>query len=286
MKLEYHTTSISFSDSFQVERKKISDFQVNWHSQKEYELLYFIKGDGVRIIGDHMGRFKDQELILIGPGLPHFLKAEKKLTKAVDLISIKFDSAIGAGVLFSLPELSEINDFMERSRRGVLFSSATLKKVKEQLLQIPKNKKAAKVISLLAILDLLTKERDFEYLASDFFSVKESLENKSRILKVIHYIEENHSRNISLEELAKISHMTSHSFCRFFRERTGKTAFQFIREYRINKACYLLINTQKSIAEICFSSGFNSLSSFNRVFKDHKKVSASQFKVQYLTLLQ
>ena len=78
--------------------------------------------------------------------------------------------------------------------------------------------------------------------------------------------------------------MTTNSFCRFFKSRTGKTAFEFIREFRINKACQMLINGEKSIAQICYDTGFNSFSSFNRIFKNLKNISASEYKNKYAKL--
>ena len=72
---------------------------------------------------------------------------------------------------------------------------------------------------------------------------------------------------IALDDIADKVYMTPQSFCRFFKENTGNTAFNFIREFRINKACQLLINTDQKISQICYSTGFNSVSTFNRIFK-------------------
>ena len=68
---------------------------------------------------------------------------------------------------------------------------------------------------------------------------------------------------------------------RFFKENTGSSAFSFLREYRINKACQLLINTDQKISQICYSTGFNSVSTFNRIFKIVKGLSASEFRIRY-----
>ena len=79
-------------------------------------------------------------------------------------------------------------------------------------------------------------------------SYKYVVENKKedRLQRVINFIIENFDREISLKELADISYMTTNSFCRFFKERTNKTAFEFIREYRISKACQMIINSNKT----------------------------------------
>ena len=63
MKLEYHPSQISVFESFYVERKKSPYFGVHWHYHEEYEILFTIKGEGVRIVGDHMDHFEDEELV-------------------------------------------------------------------------------------------------------------------------------------------------------------------------------------------------------------------------------
>ena len=133
-------------------------------------------------------------------------------------------------------------------------------------------------------MQLLSEENNYQYLASENFSSKLSVKGEDRTQKVIDYISNNYTKDISLDDLAEVAFMTTNSFCRFFKSRTGKTAFQFIREFRINKACQMLINGEKSIADICYDTGFNSFSSFNRIFKNLKNISASEYKSKYMSL--
>ena len=132
------------------------------------------------------------------------------------------------------------------------------------------------------MLHILSGETSFNYLCSENFILSAEETSEDRIHKVINYISEKYTKDITLDDLAEVSHMTTNSFCRYFKSRTGKTAFQFIREYRINKACQMLINGEKTIAEVCYDTGFNSFSSFNRIFKSLKNTSASEYKNKYM----
>ena len=112
-----------------------------------------------------------------------------------------------------------------------------------------------------------------------------NFKEEDRLQNVIDYISKNYFKDISLQDLSDLSHMTTNSFCRFFKNKTGKTAFEFIREYRINKACQMLMNGRKSISQICYETGFNSFSSFNRVFKQLKRCPQKNTK-KYFDLKQ
>src|SRR5690606_11681257 len=64
-----------------------------------------------------------------------------------------------------------------------------------------------------------------------------------------------------------IAGMTPNSFCRYFKQRTGKTLIEFINELRIGQACKLLTESKAPIKEICFECGFHNFVSFHKIFK-------------------
>jgi len=285
LKLKYKSTEESNFNSIYVKRKKSPYFGNDWHFHNEFELMYIIKGDGVRIVGDNMDYFNNEELVFIGSGVPHVFKNEmNNFQDEVDYIVVKFNRTIGGQDIFRIPELSSINNFLKRSNKGLIFPKSTARSLKKQMLKLSKSKNESRIILLLKILKTLSSHKNYHELSSDNFIMKDGSATKDRTKKVINYISENYNKNISLEDLASVSYMTTNSFCFYFKNRTGKTAFQFIREYRINKACQMLINGEKNVSQVCFDTGFNSLSSFNRVFKSLKHISASEYKSRYSDL--
>jgi len=285
LKLQYKSFNESNFSSVYAKRKKAPYFGVNWHFHDEFELMYIMKGEGVRVVGDRMDYFNKEELVFLGSGVPHVFKNDKNASQnEVDYIVVKFNRIIGGQDLFKIPELAPINRFLKRAGKGLIFSNTTVMKLKKQLIKLAKSKNEDRIILLLKVLKILSAQEDCNELSTDTFLLKSSSLGEDRTKKVINYISENYNKNISLEDLAAISYMTTNSFCRYFKNRTGKTAFQFIREFRINKACQMLINGEKNISQICFDTGFNSLSSFNRVFKSLKQISATEYKSKYSTL--
>lgn len=285
MELKYHPLNKSDSDSFYAQRKKIPYFGTHWHYHEEYELIFMLKGEGVRIVGDNMDHFKGSEMVLMGSELPHLFKNDQKNeSSSADYIVVKFKNIFEGESLFSLPEFAQIRHLLRASKRGILFSNNTIKKLQKHLLALPKSNGVDRILIFINILKILSEAKDFELLASESFAMKTFNGGQDRIQKVIDYIAENYTKDISLDNLAEVSFMTTNSFCRYFKNKTGKTAFEFIREFRVNKACQMLINGKKSIAEICYDTGFNSFSSFNRIFKNLKKISASKYKNKYMSL--
>lgn len=88
-----------------------------------------------------------------------------------------------------------------------------------------------------------------------------------RIDDVIKFMNNNLSRKISLEELAKVSNFSKYHFCRVFSSIVGMTPYSFLNRRRLNTSVEYLLNTDKTVLEISMLCGFDSASSFNQAFK-------------------
>lgn len=75
--------------------------------------------------------------------------------------------------------------------------------------------------------------------------------------------------------------MTPTAFSRFFSVRAGRSLTDYIIDIRLGVAAQQLIDSTKTVAEISFECGFNSLANFNRIFKKKKGVTPSEFREMY-----
>jgi len=98
-----------------------------------------------------------------------------------------------------------------------------------------------------------------------------------QLKQVLEYIEENYAFPLTLEELAGSVGMSRKYFCRFFREMTHQTAFEYLNYYRIERACYQLTTTDLSVTEVAYNCGFNDLSYFIKTFKKYKETTPKQY---------
>lgn len=97
--------------------------------------------------------------------------------------------------------------------------------------------------------------------------VERNLSSLYRLEKVRRYIDVNYHRQLSLEQLAKISGLSKNYLCVLFKEYSGRTIFNYIIERRIQNAIIQLLSTRKKVIAIATDCGFNDLSYFNRSFK-------------------
>ena len=139
-----------------------------------------------------------------------------------------------------------------------------------------------RLLGLLTILDIMSKSNDIKYLASQDFNVGIlNSEDKHRMETIFRYVIQKYQNKIFLEEIASLVNLTPHSFCRYFKSRTTKVFSSFVNEVRIGNSCKMLIENKYTISQVCFKSGFNYLSNFNRQFKKVKGITPSEYQYKY-----
>ena len=112
---------------------------------------------------------------------------------------------------------------------------------------------------------------------------KESSGNSAdrKLNEVVNFIRANYSEDISRDNIAFAIGVSPEYLSRIFNSRMKMTIIDFITETRIDASMTMLESTDKTIIEIAFSSGFNSLRTFNRAFLRRKGVSPTQYRQQH-----
>ncbi len=88
------------------------------------------------------------------------------------------------------------------------------------------------------------------------------------------------SQPLIAAEVAAGLGMSESRFSRFFRRATGNTFTDFVNRVRINRACQLLMESERKVSDICYEVGFNNLANFNRRFLQVKGMTPSEFRRQ------
>jgi len=103
-----------------------------------------------------------------------------------------------------------------------------------------------------------------------------------KIKEVCNYIEENCDKDLSLDYISSYIGFSSYYFSRIFKKCTGYSYIEYITQQRVRRAQLLLADSDKYITEISYLCGFKSISTFNRVFRQYRGCSPSQFRKYYL----
>jgi AraC-like DNA-binding protein len=269
---------LSSGDSFLVfDRVKDSfDFPVHYHP--EFEINFIQNGKGVRrVVGDNIEEIDDIELVLIGPNLYHGWELNKCVNKQIHEITIQFHNDLFHDSLLSRRIMSPIKDMFNRSIHGILFSKKISEELFPRLIKISKLDGMDYFLEITSILYDLANSRN-QRLLSTFTVDYDTFDDYDKMKLVYDYVQKNFAEKITLEDVSGVASMTSISFNRFIKKRTGKTFVNYINDIRIGYAARWLVEKDLSISEIAFKSGFNNIANFNRSFKAIKKRTPSQYR--------
>ena len=248
-----------------------------WHYHPEIELVYVNRGSGKRQIGSHISYYRNGDLILIGSNLPHCGFTEG-LTGNENETVIQIKPDFLGNQFFEIPEMKNITALFERAAMGIVYNGDSKKNIGQKMESLKNETPYQRLLGLLEILHLLESSKEYSVLNAQGFILETELQDNHRVNQIFNFVKEEFQRSISLEEVSKKVSMTVPAFCRYFKKITGKTFTQFVNEYRLAHAAKLLHEKQISITEICFESGFNNFSHFNKQFKKFTGKSPSVYR--------
>ncbi|HSQ45198.1 MAG TPA: AraC family transcriptional regulator [Ginsengibacter sp.] len=283
-KLLREITPLTQNDCFSLFSRSKKEFDFPLHFHDEFELNFIQNAAGAkRIVGDHVEEIGNTELVLVGPNLQHGWFTHKAKDKIINEITIQFHRDLFDEKFLHRNQLSFIRMLLQRSSRGVLFSEATAESIVPRLIQLQQKHGFDSVLELMSILHDLSTSRNLRTLSDMTFNIETPSYNSRRIEKIMTYLNNNFSENITLGDAAKIAGMAEVSLSRFFKLRTGKTFIDTLNEVRLGHATRMLIDTTNSINEIAYKCGFNNMSNFNRIFKKKKISTPKEYRQNYIS---
>jgi len=256
-----------------------------WHYHPEIEMVFVNGGAGKRQIGSHVSYYTDGDLILIGSNLPHCGFTDTNTGNKTEVVIQMRPDFLGTDFL-TLKETKGIANLFEKAKYGIAFGKDTMKLVGPALEKMHNAWPLEKLLALLGVLRELEQASDYKLLNAQNFLLEMQVQDNDRINMVFNYVKDHFLEEISLEQIAEMSSMTVPSFCRYFKKITKKTFTKFVNEYRIVHASKLLAEKPTSISNICFESGFNNFSHFNKLFKEFTGKSASQYRQELKAVIK
>ena len=261
-------------------------FIVPWHYHPAIEIMYITRGIGTRFVGDCIEQYEEGDVCMIGPNLPHEWRNDdayfdKESGLRATCICLFFKREIFDPNFIRLPEMNNIRDLIERSRRGLKFTGKSKLEITRFIRSSGNDVGVRKVTNLLTLLELMATSTEYELLASVGFTNSVNSEDFERFNKVYKFLVKNFATSIRLEEVSTLVGLTPTAFCRYFKERTKKTFVEYLNEMRIGYSKKLLLENKMKISTISGEVGFPNLSNFISQFKKVTGMSPSQFQKQF-----
>ncbi len=280
MKVQLETITNKVNRSFSMMfDPRLSDLFF-WHFHPEYELVYIEGADGTRHVGNHISNYKGTDLVLIGSNIPH-LNFDYGVKTDYKKVVVHLKKELVETNFYRTPELVLINTMFQKSKQGLAFHGKLKKELGDKLFALEGLAPIEQYLQLLEILSKLSNSEETEFLHDRPYDNQISDKDQKRISAIFAHIDNNYQRKIELQEVADLSHMTKEAFCRYFKKRTMYTFTEFLNRYRISQSKRDLMSG-KSVSDACYSSGFESLSYFNRVFNRITKENPREFRKKYV----
>ena len=247
-----------------------------WHFHPEVELVFAEAEQGIRHIGDHVSSWKRSDLALIGSNIPH-LNFDYGVKATVDTVVVQMMEDFLGDAFMETPEVARVKELFIRSRTGLAFYGQAKEVAGRMLKELPHRQGFARLLHLLSIFDLLAGTTEYIELNVRAIDGRTAERERERLNRIYRHVEEHFAGPVDVHVAAAVAGLSVPAFCRYFRKQVRMTYTDFVNQHRVNHAKRSLLRDM-NVSEACFSSGFESLSYFNRVFKRISGMNPSVYK--------
>lgn len=253
------------------------------HFHELCELVLIEESYGKRIVGDNVASFGAGDLVLMGPNIPHiwrnddiFLNADHN--ERARAIVIYFPADFLLRLTDDQATIVAMQNFIKTSKRGLRFYGHTLQQASTLIRELVYKESFTRITGFLNLIELLYQTEECENLATESYKPSFGEQETNRINVIYVYVMKNFKEGVSLQSAADLLNMTPNAFCRFFKRHTQKSFTRFVNEMRIGHSCKLLMDRRLTISEVCYESGYQNLTNFNKFFKTIMKKSPREYR--------
>ncbi len=265
-----------------------TSYPIHWHP--EMEIIYVEEGMCEITLNLKSYRLEKGDILFITPGLLHSIEENNLISsvyyniifdfslllcKEADICNTRYllpyveGTALLPSVLKpSMKHYSQIKNCMENLIKD--------RKIKEPGFELITK---SRLMLLFYYLEPLKRHVDAEYL-------RENSSKIQQIKQILFYVENNYSNPITIEEAASLCNFSPSYFMKFFKASTGTSFLQYVKNYRLEMAASLLLNTNYSILSISEEAGFRNHSYFIRAFKEKFGKTPKEYRKPPATSIQ
>lgn len=264
---------------FTVRARSDAKLPFVWHFHREFELTWIIDSAGARFVADSVEDYGPGDLILTAPLVPHTWSSRRATggSKHRCVVAHFGEDVVGAERLRH-PAMAAVKQLLDDAGFGLVFPASVAKRAGVRLRELPDLSPLGQLAGLMQIIDdLAAAER--RRLAShriDFRAQDGAAGDP--IARVLGFLNDHYARVVSVDEASQVAAMSPSAFARAFRRATGKTLTRYLNDVRIAHACRLMLETDRTIADVAAAAGFGTATYFNRRFLAAKQLRPSEYR--------
>jgi len=248
-------------------RMEMDEFGHPFHFHPEMEILYVEASKGNFLIGNRIASFEPQQLYVLGSNLPHLFRNTGPMRGKAKAEILQFPVSILRPFLEATGEFQGVVRLLDGSLGGLRFTAETARRSRSMIRKIRTAHGPQRWLLFLEMLDLLSRDEEAETLNHTSVYGPVHARYPEAIRKSCEAILTGFSGPLSHSKIAAGVGMSPSAFSRSFRQSTRRTFTDFVNEVRLGHAARLLLETQKPITEIAYTSGYSNIAHFNRQFR-------------------
>lgn len=279
MKPHIQKLPLSESTSFVADVFRTPLFEVGWHQHIEFELILFAEGSGLSFVGNHVGEFETGDIYFLGANLPHtFQKRSPELITSA--VVVQFREDFWGRDFMHIPECRSLRQLFDLAQQGLKITGASKQQLGDLITTLASASGFRRLLLLGECLDIIAGMEAYQVLSSGDIKQQMGKDNSS-IDKIFQYTIHSFREQIAIADVAAIACMSVPAFCHYFKRSTQKTYISYLNEIRIGYACQLLLETRKSVLDICYESGYNTMANFHKQFLKIKKMTPLSYRKHF-----
>ena len=252
-------------------------WQYELHDHSAVEILLTLEGSVTYTVDDIVYQVRKGEVLIIPPDMQHALSMGEESSRYLFLFEPE-------GIL-SMRDIKTLTPYFHRPFHLRDGSEAHVR-IRELLLKLKDVYEKRELMWNTVCYSYLL--RVYAILGQRYLNgVRNRIPDGGRIVESevitasMTYINNHYKQDLSLEDVAEFAGFSRYYFSRSFKKQTGYSFKDYLCEKRLQVATDLLIRTDKSMKDVAAESGFGSVATFNRVFREKKGCTPTQFRAIY-----
>lgn len=254
-------------------------FAPHWHTAAE--ILMVLDGECQSEVGDTRYRVRQGEVLVMPPRCTHTLSMGEGSRRCLILFETDAMEQMRDFAPLLRAHLQPLHLSAERAQNSGMLSTLnhiiSIYRFHEPMWNMQCYSLLFQMSAKLGQMDVLMERPE----SAANVPERRMISSPQIMESVLGYIGQNYMRDVTLEEMADYSGYSKWYFSRMFRQYAGMPFMQYLTQVRVANIRQKLIHQDCSVAEIYAQSGFSSISTFNRVFKEVNGCTPSEYRTIY-----